>query len=592
MLAGAVLDAKYQLLDQIGQGGMGAVYRARHVGTQRLVAIKVLLPALVASPEAVMRFRREAQAAGQLRHANIVDVTDCGIARVEDDDVAYIAMEYLEGLTLREMIDQRGALPPDVVLDIVEQVAAALVAAHAAGLVHRDLKPDNILLVRDGRGGYLVRVLDFGIAHRAPEGGPAIVAASDPGATTTPPPAIDRLPQADTTLLLRGGHSAPPDTPARITPSTDSLDSGERLTLAGMLIGTPHYMSPEQCRGDDVAAASDIYSLGVLTWEALAGYRPFQGQTADLIEKHLHAPPPALPNASPALSAVVLRALAKSPQERFASATAYAGCLRVAAEGPGTIFRQAIVLFASRFPEMLELSWRCARASVFASFALMTVAAITAMNVPMDRDWRFNVIAATFLPAMSLWMLAGLRGNAIFLLAVDRLRTRPLERLDPAALFQELRERLGLRDGAGYFATTWRLCRYFYRNQMRLAAEAGVGDLAIPVVLLERLPESAIASRCVELSSASRKPRQLFEFGMTLALVMLLFLEYCLLLLAFGSLGALGAGLAGVLAVGLAPVNAVLLNPILSLGMAMMYFRARQANGEDVPMAAVMPSRL
>src|SRR5215218_8346222 len=157
------LDNKYQVEQLLGKGGMGAVYRATHLGTKRTVAVKVIHPQLSAHDQFVARFRREAEATGRLRHPNVVDVTDFGIARTTNGPVAYLVMEYLDGCTLAEIVSEEGALPVAWVIDILEQVCAAVEEAHRAGIIHRDLKPDNIWLEPNGRGGYTVKVLDFGL---------------------------------------------------------------------------------------------------------------------------------------------------------------------------------------------------------------------------------------------------------------------------------------------------------------------------------------------------------------------------------------------------------------------------------------------
>ena len=158
-----ILDGKYQIEQLLGQGGMGAVYRATHLGTKRTVAVKVIHPQLSTHDQFVARFRREAEAAGRLRHPNVVDVTDFGFAQTKDGPVAYLVMEYLDGCTLAEIVAEEGALQIRWVIDILEQVCAAVEEAHRAGIIHRDLKPDNIWLEPNGRGGYTVKVLDFGL---------------------------------------------------------------------------------------------------------------------------------------------------------------------------------------------------------------------------------------------------------------------------------------------------------------------------------------------------------------------------------------------------------------------------------------------
>ncbi|MBV8859779.1 MAG: serine/threonine protein kinase, partial [Acidobacteria bacterium] len=161
---GRVLDEKYRLERLLGQGGMGAVYLATHLGTDRFVALKLIAPQFMRNEEFVERFKREARAAGRLRHPNVVDVTDFGFARADAETLAYLVMEYLDGCTLGDVLSEEGRLPLDWAVDILEQVCSAVHEAHQQGIVHRDLKPDNIWLEPNRLGGYRVKVLDFGIA--------------------------------------------------------------------------------------------------------------------------------------------------------------------------------------------------------------------------------------------------------------------------------------------------------------------------------------------------------------------------------------------------------------------------------------------
>src|SRR5882724_8912350 len=163
-LIGQVLDGKYRIERQLGEGGMGAVYFATHLGTERPVALKVIAPQFMQHDEFVERFRREARAAGRMRHPNVVDVTDFGFAMVGNDRVAYLVMEYLDGFPLDEILTEESSLPLNWVIDILEQTCSAVDEAHQQGIVHRDLKPENIWLEPNRRGGYTVKVLDFGIA--------------------------------------------------------------------------------------------------------------------------------------------------------------------------------------------------------------------------------------------------------------------------------------------------------------------------------------------------------------------------------------------------------------------------------------------
>lgn len=568
-LAGSVLDGKYRIDRLIGQGGMGAVYEARHLGTDRPVAVKVLLPDLVRNNEAIERFRREARAAGRLRHPNVVDVTDFGIATVEKNDVAYLVMEYLEGLSLRDAIDRRGFLPLDVVVDIAEQIAAALDEAHAAGIVHRDLKPDNVWLVHDGRGGFAVRVLDFGIARLGQEG--------------APPAAEAVLPEAeiagDVTAVLSASD-------------VDADATTDRLTTAGTLIGTPLYMSPEQCRGADVDSTTDIYSLGVVVYESLSGRRPFTGTLREVMRGHLKETPPPLAGVQPGVASVVTRALEKTPADRFRTASAFAGSLRAASEGPGVILRRSIALYAERFPEYFRISAHLAKVPVLITTVLLAFALIVALT-PWPKLAVVPLMAAAFGSAL-LWTVVTMMSNASFAAAIERLRVKPLERLDARELPKEVRTRLGLPPDASYLRTLGTLFSYYLRCELR--APAGSGDLAFLIGFLEGVPLPDIPPRCALLAKGSsraytRVRAAIFGALFAVPLVETGILTLVLVLLQL-PLGNKAPALAMTIAFSLIPLNAMLLNPVFSSALALVYYRARQAQGEDVVLSAVLPGRL
>ena len=249
---------------------MGEVYRATHLGTKRTVALKVIHPQLSAHDQFVARFRREAEAAGRLRHPNVVDVTDFGIAQTKSGPVAYLVMEYLDGCTLAEIVAEEGVLPIAWVIDILEQVCAAVEEAHRAGIIHRDLKPDNIWLEPNGRGGYTVKVLDFGLVKLGDH------------------EEIGRgFSRINADLSVVGEESA---TLIKTNDSVAQQDEG--LTALGSVMGTPYYMSPEQCRGERLDTRSDIYSLGVVAYRLLTGETPFTGSPQELIDLHKTAEPP------------------------------------------------------------------------------------------------------------------------------------------------------------------------------------------------------------------------------------------------------------------------------------------------------------
>jgi serine/threonine protein kinase len=272
-LIGHLLDGKYQLVSRLGQGGMGTVYRARRIHIGDEVAVKVLHTRYVAEEEAIERFRREARAAAQLRHPNVVVIYDYGEAP-DAGVLGYIVMELVEGKPLGDILEQEGRLKPDRAIALMRQICAGVGAAHKRNIVHRDLKPDNIVVLpADGHDDETLKVVDFGLAKLR-----------------------DQL----------------------------GLDA-KSLTQTGMIIGTPNYMSPEQCRGDELDSRADVYSLGAILFEMLAGEKPFSAPSAAaVIVKHLMDPPPALPNENelpPALTAVCRRALSKNSSDRQADAS-------------------------------------------------------------------------------------------------------------------------------------------------------------------------------------------------------------------------------------------------------------------------------
>jgi serine/threonine protein kinase len=163
-LIGTTVDGKYKILDLLGRGGMGAVFRALHLGTDRTVALKVIVPDYAGRSDFLARFEREARACGRLRHPNIVDVTDFGYDDSGDRRIAYLVMEYLDGCSLADVLRDEATLPVAWVVDVLQQAGSAVEEAHRAGILHRDLKPDNIWLEPNRRGGYTVKVLDFGLA--------------------------------------------------------------------------------------------------------------------------------------------------------------------------------------------------------------------------------------------------------------------------------------------------------------------------------------------------------------------------------------------------------------------------------------------
>jgi formylglycine-generating enzyme required for sulfatase activity/predicted esterase len=273
----------YRILEKIGEGGMGVVFRALDTRLERPVALKLLSHEAVGDPERRWRFEREAKAASALNHPNIVTIYDIGRAPLDaGEPVDFIAMECVEGTTL-DVVLARGRLPLEVALGYATQIAGALAAAHAAGIVHRDMKPGNVMITPAGH----VKVLDFGLAK----------------------------------LLEAPGASSSKDSlAATITAATAAPG-----TQAGTILGTLSYMSPEQAQGKPVDARSDVFSLGTVLYEMFAGRRPFQGDSNLLtLTAILRDSPPALktqvPDAPVDLERVLSRALEKNPEDRYPSA--------------------------------------------------------------------------------------------------------------------------------------------------------------------------------------------------------------------------------------------------------------------------------
>ncbi|HEY3102347.1 MAG TPA: serine/threonine-protein kinase [Pyrinomonadaceae bacterium] len=374
---GQILDDKYRLERLLGQGGMGAVYLATHLGTDRYVALKLIAPQFMRNEEFVERFKREARAAGRLRHPNVVDVTDFGFSGDDHDRVAYLVMEYLDGCTLSDVLAEENRLPLDWVVDIIEQVCAAVHEAHQQGIVHRDLKPDNIWLEPNGLGGYRVKVLDFGIAKLAETGAtPAHVAAGaesiDSAAAAQPALEADTLiyPAAEgdgqetqsstdaeqQTRLLDARQTAG----LAIATAVPVHTAAAGLTRVGSILGTPLYMSPEQCRGERLDARSDIYSIGVIAYQMLTGAPPFTGDTANVIRAHNENQPTPVREMNKKLpkrvSRMVMSALEKDRDSRPQTAIAFALAMRANADGLGALYRRAFALYSEYFPKFLKLS--------------------------------------------------------------------------------------------------------------------------------------------------------------------------------------------------------------------------------------------
>jgi len=271
-MIGREVGGRYRVLAELGEGGMGAVFRAQQMSLKRTIALKVLRPELSADPALVRRFNAEAEMAAKLNHANTVTLFDFG---QDEDGSLFIAMEYIEGESLRHLMLREGPLEPLRALAICEQVGASLADAHTRGIVHRDLKPDNVMLTQQGRRSDVVKVLDFGIAKLRDE---------RPDGTAMP------------------------------------------MTQAGDLLGTPQYMAPEQIRAEPIDGRTDVYAMGAMLYEMVTGRLPFEGPTLmAILSKHLTDPPvpptrrrPDL-SLAPPLDRLILSCMSKRPHDRPAS---------------------------------------------------------------------------------------------------------------------------------------------------------------------------------------------------------------------------------------------------------------------------------
>ncbi|MBP2703422.1 protein kinase [Microbispora sp. RL4-1S] len=278
MVAGGMtLAGRYRLDARLGAGGMGEVWRGEDMVLARTVAVKVLLPGRLDDPGFAVRFQGEARAMATVNHPGVVDVYDYGVTDVPGDGpTAYLVMRFVDGEPLDRLLTRLGRIRPEPAMELIAQAAAALQAVHERGIVHRDIKPGNLLVRSDGT----LVLTDFGIAR---------------------------------------------------------ADANSRLTDAGMVLGTAAYCAPEQAEGAPVTPAVDIYALGVVAYECLAGHRPFDGDTPVAIAlKHIREePPPLPPDVPPAVRAIVERAMSKDPARRWPSAAAMSQAARQSVQLPG-----------------------------------------------------------------------------------------------------------------------------------------------------------------------------------------------------------------------------------------------------------------
>lgn len=631
---GQVLDEKYRLERLLGSGGMGAVYLASHLGTERYVALKIIAPEFMRNEEFVERFKREARASGGLRHPNVVDVTDFGFAEVGGEKVAYLVMEYLDGCTLGDVLAEEKKLPLEWVVDILEQVCSAVHEAHQQGIVHRDLKPDNIWLEPNRLGGYRVKVLDFGIAKLgetqvtaetaglppserrmsaavtgsvharatrlvADEAATAIMEAEGATAITGTEPATAIMEAESATAFMEAG----PDTAIMEAPANDDGDrtllfdqptrhltppaatKATELTRIGAIMGTPAYMSPEQCAAKSLDARSDIYSLGVIAYQMLSGETPFAGHTGSVIREHMELPPKPLRERNKKVprrvAETVMSALAKNPAERPQTAVAFANSLRAQAQTIGSLYRRAFALFSEHFPTFLKLSL-----TVHLPFIVTT---ITLVILQLAEDAQPQGWGTTKIALVVAMVCVGLLHVVVQFLAATTISgvTAVIVTQLAAAPLRPLK----LNDAIAVLKRRW---RPFLRTAMRVTFVVVIGyALAIipgivmtiryalwaPVVLLEGLKGKAATRRAVELARRSWR---------TVIIVVLL---QFLIPMAIGALiGEVSVGITVNEGTPAKPRNKIyqqltalvniLIVPMMSIVPALLYLKMRQLGGE------------
>ncbi len=667
---GQVLDEKYCLERMLGRGGMGAVYLASHMGTERYVALKLITPQFMRNEEFVARFKREARAAGRLRHPNVVDVTDFGFAHVGPETVAYLVMEYLDGCTLGDVLTEEKRLPLEWVVDILEQVCSAVHEAHQQGIVHRDLKPDNIWLEPNRLGSYRVKVLDFGIAKLAEADSDVSTADSDPAVaplkasgantahsgtstsiratqpTATPKEGLEgtalevatlvysesreepssaeqnasssitaayRLEEDDNTQVFgSSSQDAGVISTAAAPSSVQAVDEGPtlmfgkatkkalaeqqtrlragttrgtELTRVGAIMGTPVYMSPEQCAGKTLDARSDIYSLGVIAYQMLAGEPPFAGVTGNVMQEHIKVAPPPLRERNKKVpkraAQVVMAALSKEPEGRPQTAAAFASSLRAQAEGIGSLYRRAFALYSEYFPKFLRMSL-IAHIPVFITTALLIAAELA------ENRWGKGglgtkillicAVAVTALLQIAAYFVAAAVISGMTTVIVTQLSVAPLRPVELRSAFAVLKKR-------------W---KPFLKTALSVTLRIVIGFILLvipglimtmryalyaPVVLMEGLEKKAARRRARELAARSWRTViivSLLQFFIPMAVSF--FIGRIRLITG----GHVERSLSNQISQQLLSLVNILVVPLISIVPALLYLKMRQLGGETL----------
>jgi serine/threonine protein kinase len=647
-LVGQVLDEKYQIEKQLGKGGMGAVYLATHLGTDRPVAVKVIVPQFMLNDEFVERFKREAKAAGRMRHPNVVDVTDFGFASVGGNRVAYLVMEYLDGCSLADVLAEESRLPIDWIVDILDQACSAVDEAHRAGTIHRDLKPDNIWLEPNRRGGYTVKVLDFGLAKHGEaasitETGLIAQTASTPtiascrltrAITTTPAltnqtellegatqaiprdaseaaTVIETTPVAEEekTLILDQSEAdegstqlLPPDESETATVALPSRPHERRitneslqdtveerraqitaqadgLTRVGSILGTPLYMSPEQCRGEELGARSDIYSLGVIAYQMLAGEPPFKGDMHEVMRQHMEIAPPPLKEkrkrVPKRMAAIVMSALAKNPDERPASATTFASAFRASSEGTGKLLRRAFALYSEHFPVFFRLG-------IIAYLPVFLISGLFLLKETLPDTLMPKAVEITIISLLSILLvfanfLASVVITGVTIWFVVQLYAAPLRPLRLRSALRALKKRL-----KPFALTTLRVILFTILRIPLLVVPAVIyfinSSLTAPVVIMENLK----GREAVRRSKALVKHARLTVIAILILEWLIPALMSSLVLSAMGIKHQAQAGVGFSLRFSewISTLLNVIFIPLVAMLTALLYLKVRQLGGE------------
>ncbi len=626
---GQILDDKYRLERLLGQGGMGAVYLATHLGTERYVALKLIAPQFMRNEEFVERFKREARAAGRLRHPNVVDVTDFGFSGDGIDRVAYLVMEYLDGCTLSDVLAEENRLPLYWVVDILEQVCSAVHEAHQQGIVHRDLKPDNIWLEPNGLGGYRVKVLDFGIAKLAEvtsadtellprsisviEEAPTLIPATPiaaasatagvvqsqstaaapapvgefEAATLIQPQIAPDEPERATQLMQANDQSTRYFDKARqtvaaahLTTAPSSMAAATGLTRVGAILGTPLYMSPEQCRGEHLDARSDVYSLGIIAYQMLTGAPPFTGETTQIIRAHKESQPVPVRQLNKKLprrvSRIVMSALEKDRAARPQTALAFASAIRANSDGLGALYRRAFSLYSEYFPEFLKLSL-LAHVPVF--IVMLMTLAFRLADKQLSKPAAISIGIPIALLSIVAKFLTGSIIAGVTAIIVTQLAVIPMKPVKLRAAFDVLRQR-------------W---RPFFKTGFRLALRILLGWILFvvpgivmtaryylwaPVVLMEGLETKAARTRARTLAARSWR-----------TIILVILIQFMVPILVSSIVGALIGFNTSEQSHGkvrfkvftqFAELINVFVLPLMSIVPALLYLKMRQFGGETL----------